>query len=61
MARFAQQLAETSALRKEVTVEEARDVLWTINSHALHRMLVIERGWTPERYRTGSPICSRAR
>lgn len=26
-------------------------MLWTINSHALHRMLVIERGWTPERYR----------
>jgi AcrR family transcriptional regulator len=51
MARFAQHLAETGALREEVTVEEARDVLWTINSHALHRMLVIERGWTPERYR----------
>ncbi len=51
MARFAQHLAETGALRAGVTVEEARDVLWTINSHAVHRMLVTERSWTPERYR----------
>ncbi|HEV3473526.1 MAG TPA: TetR/AcrR family transcriptional regulator [Actinomycetota bacterium] len=51
MARFAQHLADTGALGGDISVEEARDVLWTINSHAVHRMLVIERGWAPERYR----------
>lgn len=51
MARFAQDLSETGALRTGITIDEARDVLWTINSHAVHRMLVVERGWSPERYR----------
>ena len=51
LARFAQHLAEAGALRQGVTVDGARDVLWTINSHDVHRMLVIERGWSPERYR----------
>jgi AcrR family transcriptional regulator len=51
MARFAHHLAETGALRAGITVDEARDVLWTINSHAAHHMLVVERGWSPEHYR----------
>jgi AcrR family transcriptional regulator len=51
MARFAQDLAEAGALREGITMEEARDLLWTINSHAVHGMLVTERGWSPERYR----------
>ena len=51
MARFAQHLGDTGALHEGVTVEDARDVLWTINSHAVYRMLVSERGWSPERYR----------
>lgn len=50
MARFAQHLAEAGALREGITIEEARDLLWTINSHAVHGMLVTERGWSPERY-----------
>jgi len=32
-------------------VEEARDVLWTLNAHSVHDLLVVERGWSPERYR----------
>jgi TetR/AcrR family transcriptional regulator, regulator of autoinduction and epiphytic fitness len=51
MARFAEHLAEKGALRERITVDEARDVLWTINSHAVYRMLVADRGWSPERYR----------
>jgi AcrR family transcriptional regulator len=51
MARFAEHLAETGAMREGVTVEEARDMLWTINSHAVYRMLVVDRGWSPEQYR----------
>jgi hypothetical protein len=44
-------LDETGSLREEVTPEEARDVLWTIDSHAVCRMLVTERGWSRRRYR----------
>jgi AcrR family transcriptional regulator len=51
MGRFAQHLMDTGSLRPGMTVDEARDILWTINSHDVHRMLVTERGWSPEQYR----------
>ena len=51
LARFAEHLADAGALREGLTIDEARDVLWTINSHAVYRMLVTDRGWSPERYR----------
>ncbi len=51
MARFAQHLMKTGALRPGMSVDEARDILWTINSHDVHRMLVKERGWSPQHYR----------
>jgi AcrR family transcriptional regulator len=37
-------------LRRGLSVNEARDVLWTYNSAELYQLLVIERGWTPRRY-----------
>lgn len=51
MRRLAQDLAELGALRPEVSVEEARDVLWTINSTSVHDLLVVQRRWSVERYR----------
>jgi AcrR family transcriptional regulator len=51
MGRFAQLLADRGALRPDLSVQEARDVLWTLNSHAVHDLLVIQRGWPPQRYR----------
>ncbi|HEX6674987.1 MAG TPA: helix-turn-helix domain-containing protein [Actinomycetes bacterium] len=51
MGRFAQLLADRGALRPDVPVQEARDVLWTLNAHAVHDLLVTQRGWSPERYR----------
>src|SRR6266545_311187 len=50
MDRFARLLAELDALRAGLTVEEARDVLWALNSHAVYDLLVVNRGWDPERY-----------
>ena len=52
MGRFAQHLRETGALRRGMSVHEARDVLWTLNSHEVYRMLVEDRGWSKKRYRT---------
>lgn len=52
MARFAQHLEENGALRSDITVEEARDVLWAINSLSVYELLVVERGWSEDRYQT---------
>ena len=38
-------------LYEEHGVEEARDLLWTLNSLAVHDLLVLRLGWSPERFR----------
>jgi AcrR family transcriptional regulator len=43
-------LAERGWLRPDVTVEQARDQIWTLNSIEVHTLLVRERGWTSEAY-----------
>ena len=50
MERDARQLADEGHLRDGVSLEEARDVFWTCSSPELFELLVIKRGWTPERY-----------
>lgn len=50
MTHFARELHEEGNLRTDVSFEEARDVLWTYNSVELYDLLVIQRGWTNERY-----------
>ena len=51
MGRFARLLADRGVLRPGLPVEEARDLLWTLNSLAVHDLLIRQRGWSPERYR----------
>ena len=51
LARFAQLLTDRGALRPELSVEEARDLLWALNSLTVHDLLVLGCGWSPERYR----------
>jgi AcrR family transcriptional regulator len=48
--RFVGMLAERGALRPDLSVEEARDGLWTLCSLAVRDMLVETRGWRDERY-----------
>jgi AcrR family transcriptional regulator len=50
MGRFAGLLAERGALRADLSVEEAADLLWTLASHQVHELLVVQRGWSPDRY-----------
>lgn len=47
---FARALHQDGHLRPGVSVDEARDLLWTYNSPELYELLVIQRGWTPQRY-----------
>lgn len=48
--RFVGMLAEQTHLRTGLSVEDARDVVWTLCSLAVYDLLVGSRGWTPERY-----------
>lgn len=48
---LAAQLAESRALHSNLSVEDARDIIWTLCSTAVHDLLVRECGWTSERYR----------
>jgi AcrR family transcriptional regulator len=52
MGRFAGLLAERGALHAGLSVDEAADLLWTLASHQVHELLVVQRGWSAERYRT---------
>jgi AcrR family transcriptional regulator len=45
-------LQEQGVLRHGLSFEEATDVLWTLTSYDLYRMLVVERRWPAERYET---------
>jgi TetR/AcrR family transcriptional regulator, regulator of autoinduction and epiphytic fitness len=51
MGGFANLLAERGALRPDMSIAEARDVMWTLASHPVYDLLVNECGWAPERYR----------
>jgi AcrR family transcriptional regulator len=50
MSVFARHLHEEGHLRPDVSFEQARDVLWTYNAVELYELLVLQRGWDPERY-----------
>jgi len=52
LAGFADHLHQQGHLANGVTPEEARDVLWTYNSPELYDLLVVQRGWTVDRYQT---------
>ena len=43
-------LADKGALKAELDVDAAADILWSLNSPGLYRLLARERGWSPERY-----------
>lgn len=50
MANLAANLHQGRHLRRGVTEETARDVLWLYSSPELYELLVIKRGWTGEQY-----------
>jgi AcrR family transcriptional regulator len=47
----AKRLAELGALPEQTSVETAADLLWLYTAPEIYRMLVIERKWSPDRYR----------
>ena len=52
MKRFARLLAEDHALRPDLEVDRAADILWTLCAQSTFDALVTHRGWTHHEYRT---------
>jgi AcrR family transcriptional regulator len=50
MLTVATKLASNAHLRRDLAVDEAADILWSYSSPELFGLLVLTRGWTPERY-----------
>jgi AcrR family transcriptional regulator len=50
MTEFARHLHEGAHLRPGISLEAARDILWTYNSVEMYDLLVLQRGWRPGRY-----------
>lgn len=51
MRLLAADLASTGALREDLTLDEVADVVWTTNGSEYYAMLVLDRGWSTERFR----------
>lgn len=43
-------IRDTGALRTELTVDDAADTVWVMNSPEMFIMLTSERGWSPDHY-----------
>ena len=50
MAQVASWLAAKGPFREGVTEKEAADIVWTMTSPEVHRLLRVGRGWTQQRY-----------
>jgi AcrR family transcriptional regulator len=51
MALNAERLTAHAGLRRDLTIEQIRDVMWTYTSPDLYDLLVGQRGWTVDQYR----------
>jgi AcrR family transcriptional regulator len=50
MTMLGRHLVESGQLSEAVDLAEVRDVLWTYTAVELYELLVLQRGWTVERY-----------
>lgn len=50
MFLFARDLRATGELRDDLSDEEVADIVWSTNAAEYYALLVLRRGWTPERY-----------
>ena len=55
-----ERLKKNNALGAGLDVDRGADILWTLNHPNLYRLLVGDRGWTPEQYEEwlGDALCS---
>lgn len=55
-----EQLHKRRRLHPDLDIQRATDILWAINHPNTWRLLVVDRGWTPEHYErwTGDTACT---
>jgi len=47
---YVKEMKKGGHLSKGLTLQKARDILWTLTGRDIYRMFVIERGWTSDAY-----------
>lgn len=50
MRLFAAELAAASGLRAGLSIEQAADIIWSMNAPDYYLLLVDQRGWTPDQF-----------
>jgi AcrR family transcriptional regulator len=50
MRMFAADLRRTGELRDDFSDDEVADIIWSMNGPEYWRLLVVERGWAPDRF-----------
>jgi AcrR family transcriptional regulator len=50
MRAVADDLGQSGDLRGDLSRDEVADIIWTMNGAEYYALLVLERGWTPERF-----------
>ena len=51
MRQIASWIHANGEFKNDMTVEQAADIIWTLTSPEVHRLLRHDRQWTPEQYR----------
>ena len=50
MRTVIESIAQKNALKPEMSVDRSLDLLWVLGSAPVYRMLVVDRGWSPDQY-----------
>jgi hypothetical protein len=50
MRRLIRDIRKTGGLREDLSVNQAADVVWVMNSSEMYILLTQERGWSPARF-----------
>lgn len=50
MRKLVRDLRDSGGLRSGLSVDEAADVVWAMNSSEMYVLFTVERGWSPRRY-----------
>jgi hypothetical protein len=52
MRLFVEEVASAGTLRNGMSIDRAADIVWATHSPEFYLLLVEERGWTPEQWRS---------
>ena len=50
MRRFVVDIRDAGGLRPDLSVDDAADLVWTLNSSEVYLLLTVDRGWSPQRF-----------